>query len=154
MKQTVETVQSFVNPFHLEISQPPTSFSSGAAMPEKVRHDMLNALKDGKPQKEVFILDRLLTKIIPLFKRNKFKTMASTASELRFIESEGAPVQGHKWVHLSDLRQVASPWAASKHLRSDDLSPHSNAIFNGDNRWVLCENQHSARDELSDQRCY
>ena len=125
-------------------------------MPEEVRHDVLNALEDGKAQKEVFIQDRLLTETIPFFdpiKRNKLKTMASTASEQKLIESEGDPVQGHKWVHLSDLRQVASPRAASKHLRSDYLSPHSNAIFNGDDRWVLCENQQSARDELPDQRC-
>ena len=38
-----------VNPFHLEISQPLTSLSS--AMPEEVRHDVLNALKNGKAQK-------------------------------------------------------------------------------------------------------
>ena len=124
---------------------------------EKVRHDVLNALKDGKAQKEVFIRDRLLSKTVPIFdpvKRNKFNTMASIAPEKVYrIESDGDPVQGHKWVHLSDLRQVASPRAASKHLRSDDLSPHSNAIFNGDDRWVLCENQQSARDELPDQRC-
>ena len=56
-KRTVEAFQSFVNPFHLEISQPLTSLSSGAAMPEEVRHDVLNALKNDKAQKEVFIRD-------------------------------------------------------------------------------------------------
>ena len=125
-------------------------------MPEEVRHDVLNAFKDGKAHKEVLIQDRLLTKTIPFFdpiKRNKFKTMASTAPEQKLIESEGDPVQGHKWVNLSDLRLVASPRAASKHLRPDDLSPHSNAIFNVGDRWVLCENQQSAMDELPDQRC-
>ena len=34
VKRTVEVVQSFVNLFHLEISQPLISLSSGAAMPE------------------------------------------------------------------------------------------------------------------------
>ena len=81
--------------------------------------------------------------------------MASTAPEKKAypIESEGDPVQGHKWVHLLDLHQIISPRAASKHLRSDNLSPHSDAIFNGDDRWVLCENLQSARDELPYQRC-
>ena len=84
VKRTVEAFQSFVNPFHLEISHPLTSLSSGAAMPEEVRHDVLNALKNSKAQKEVFIRDRLLTKTVTVFdpiKRNKFKMMASTAPE-------------------------------------------------------------------------
>ena len=96
-------------------------------------------------------------------RQSRFLTLSKGTSSRRWlpphlkkayrIESKGDPVQGHKWVHLSDLRQVASPRAASKHLRSDDLAHHSNAIFNGDNRWVLCENQQSATDELPDQRC-
>ena len=157
MKRTVEAFQSFVNPFHLEISHQMTSLYS-AAMPEEVRHDVLNALKKGKAKKKVFIRDRLITK------KSRFFTLSKGTSSRRWlpphlkkayrIESEGDPVQGHKWVHLLDLRQVASPRAASKHLRSDDISsPHSDAIFNGDYRWVLCENQQSARDELPDQRC-
>ena len=96
VKRTVEAFQRFVNPFHLEMSQPPTSLSSGAAMPEEVRHDVLNALKDGKAQKVVFIRDQLLTKIIPFFdpiKRNKFKTMASTASEQKLIASNQKVIQ-------------------------------------------------------------
>ena len=90
MKRTVEAFQSFINPFHLEMSQPPTTLSLGAAMPEEVRHDVLNSLKDGKAKKEVFIRDRLLTKTIPFFdpiKRNKFKLMASTAPEQKLIAS-------------------------------------------------------------------
>ena len=58
-KRTVEAFQSFVKPFHLEISHPLTSLSSGAAIQEEVRHDVLNALKNGKAQKEVLIRDRL-----------------------------------------------------------------------------------------------
>ena len=84
VKRTVEAFQSFVNPFHLEISHPLTSLSSGAAIPEEVRHGVLNAITNGKTQKEVLIRDRLLTKTVPFFdpiKRNKFKTMASTTPE-------------------------------------------------------------------------
>ena len=67
VRRTVDAFQSFVNPFHLDISHPLTSLSSGAAMPEEVRHDVLNALKNGKAQKEVFIRDRLITKTVPFF---------------------------------------------------------------------------------------
>ena len=59
----------------------------------------------------------------------------------------------HLEIYQPDLRQVASPRTASRHLRSDYLFPHSDAIFNGDDRWVPCENQQSARDELPDQKC-
>ena len=62
MQQTVQAFQSFINPFQIETSQPLTSLSSGAAMPEEVRYDVLNALKNGKTQKEKFIRDRLQTK--------------------------------------------------------------------------------------------
>ena len=57
VKRTVEAFQSFANPFHLVIYQPLTSLSSGAAMPEEVHHDVLNTLKNGKAQKEVFMRD-------------------------------------------------------------------------------------------------
>ena len=52
-KRTFEAFQSFVNPFHLEISHPLTSLSSGAAIPEEVRYGVLNALKNGKAQKSM-----------------------------------------------------------------------------------------------------
>ena len=84
VKRTVEVFQSFVNPFHLDISHPLTSLSSGSAMQEEVRHGVLNALKNGKAQKEVFIRDRLITKTVPFvypIKGNKFKTLASSAPE-------------------------------------------------------------------------
>jgi len=63
---------------------------------EKVRHYVLNALKDGKAQKEVLIRDRLLTKTVP------FLTLSKGTSSRRWpplhlkkayrIESEGDPV--------------------------------------------------------------
>ncbi|KAJ8352967.1 hypothetical protein AAFF_G00130500 [Aldrovandia affinis] len=59
VQQTVDAFQSFINPFQLETSQPLTSLTSGAAMPEEVRCDVLNALKNGQSQKEQFIRDRL-----------------------------------------------------------------------------------------------
>ena len=46
VKRTVEAFQSFVNPFHLEISQPMISLSSGAAITYQKMYvyDVLNAL--------------------------------------------------------------------------------------------------------------
>ena len=52
VKRMAKTYQSVVNPFHLEISQPLTSLSSGAAMSEEVRHDVLNALNNGNTHKK------------------------------------------------------------------------------------------------------
>lgn len=59
VQRTVTAIQGFINPFHLESSQPLTFLSSGAAMPEEVRHDVLNALTKGQSQKENFINNRL-----------------------------------------------------------------------------------------------
>ena len=82
VKRSVEAFQSFVNPFQLENSQPLTSLSSGAAMPEDVHHDVLNALKNDKAQKKVFMRDRLLTKTVPFLTLSKgTSSMASTAPE-------------------------------------------------------------------------
>ena len=36
VQQTVQAFQSFINPFQLKTSQPLTSLSSGAVMPEEV----------------------------------------------------------------------------------------------------------------------
>ena len=58
VKKTMEAFQSFISPFKLETNQPLTSLSLGAAMPEEVCHDVLNALKKDQSQKEEFISER------------------------------------------------------------------------------------------------
>ena len=50
VQQTIEAFRSFINPFQLETSQPLTSLTSGAAMPEEVSSDVLNALTNGQEQ--------------------------------------------------------------------------------------------------------
>ena len=96
VQQTVQAFQSFINPFQLETSQPLTSLSSGAAMPKEVRYDVLNALKNGKTQKDKFIRDRLQTKKVIFFepiKRNRFKTMSSTTPKRKLVASNQKVIQ-------------------------------------------------------------
>ena len=57
-------------------------------MPEEVRHDVLNALKHGKPQKYEFIRDWILTNTVPFFdhlKMNKCKIIVFTAPEDKLL---------------------------------------------------------------------
>jgi len=110
-------------------------------MPEEVRHDVLNALKNGKAQKEVFIRDRLLTKTVPFsdpIKRNKFKTMASTAfEEKKLIASNHKVIQYKATSGLISQIVVKSQILGLQVSISDlityplTLTPHSMATING-----------------------
>ena len=96
VQRTIKAFQSFINPFELESSQPLTSLASGAAMPEDVCHDVLNALSRSKSQKENFIHDRLLSKNVPFFdaiRRNKFKTMSSITPSKRILKANKKEIQ-------------------------------------------------------------
>ena len=93
---TVDAFQSFINPFQLDTNQPLTSLSSGAAMPEDVRYDVLNALKNGQTQKQQFISTRLIGKEFSFFKpikRNKFKNMSSITPKRQLVASNKKVIQ-------------------------------------------------------------
>ncbi|CAJ1079900.1 hypothetical protein XNOV1_A042672 [Xyrichtys novacula] len=65
-------------------------------MPEDVRYDVLNALKNGQTQKEKFICNLLIGKEVPFFepiKRNKFKALSSTTPKRQLVASNQKVIQ-------------------------------------------------------------
>lgn len=157
VQQTVKAFQSFINPFQLGTSQPLTSLNSGAAMPEEVHFDVLNALKNGKTQKEVFIHDRLQTNKVLFFepiKRNRFMTMSSTTPKRKLVASNQKVIQYKATSGF--IFQIFIKQQLKSQISISDLMTYLltlDTILHLNNRWLFRKSQQSKQNELHDQRC-
>ena len=60
---TVEAIESFLDPFQVEMDDKLYSISFGAAVPFNIESDIMNAELSGTAAKESFISDRLRKKV-------------------------------------------------------------------------------------------